>query len=177
MTSPTNLSKQRRIAFFAGSFDPFTRGHESIAKRALALFDELVIGIGINPDKTPLLSVMQRIEWIETVFCHDPRVSVISYSGYTVDAACKANATCIIRGVRNADDFCYEKQMADYNMQASGIDTVILPALPGEADISSSQLRQLIATKSDVSHLLPHHFPQHMLEELMTQGNTNQQNY
>lgn len=178
MTSPTNHGHHRRIAFFSGSFDPFTRGHESIARRALALFDELVIGIGINPDKKPLMSVEQRIEWIEAVFCHDPRVRVISYSDYTIHAAGRVNASCLIRGVRNAKDFCYEKQMADYNMHASGIDTVMLPALPNEADISSTQLRQIITgTGGDISPLLPHHFPKHILAELMAQNNSNQQDY
>ena len=95
MTSLNNAS--RHIAFFAGSFDPFTRGHQSIVLRSLSLFDEVVIGIGINPAKSAMMTVEQRMEWIESVFHNYPQVSVVNYSGLTVDAARQAGAVCLIR--------------------------------------------------------------------------------
>ena len=164
MTSLNNAS--RHIEFFAGSFDPFTRGHQSIVLRSLSLFDEVVIGIGINPAKSAMMTVEQRMEWIESVFHNYPQVSVVNYSGLTVDAARQAGAVCLIRGVRGADDLAYEQQVADYNRKATGIETVFLPALPEEEEISSTLLRSLIRQHKDVKHLLPHNYPQHVADAL-----------
>lgn len=160
MTSP-NCNKPR-IAFFSGSFDPFTRGHESIVLRSLAFADEVVVAIGINPAKQPLFSLQARIKWIEKVFAHEPRVRVMSYSGMTVDAARSVNACCIVRGVRSQADFAYEQQMALFNHNASGIDTIMLCALPDEVDISSSQVRSLIAQNADLSPFMPRNSAQHL---------------
>lgn len=165
MTSRTD-NGGKCTAFFSGSFDPFTRGHESIVMRALTLFDNVVIGIGINPAKETMMSAEQRKEWIESVFLRNSRIKVISYSGMTTDAAREANATCIIRGVRNADDFIYEQQMAEYNRQASGLETLFLPALPDEREISSTQLRELVHQGKDIRSLLPHHYSAHLFNEL-----------
>ena len=153
MTSPK--CSNHHIAFFSGSFDPFTRGHESIVRRTLAFVNEVVVAIGINPDKKPMLSVEARTKWIERVFANEPRVRVISYSGLTVDAAKSVGASCIVRGVRNAADLEYEQRMADYNRCASGIDTVLLFTLPDEKHISSTQVRNFIACNADLSEYLP----------------------
>ncbi len=155
MTTLLNNKAPKHIAFFSGSFDPFTRGHESIVRRALQLFDEVVVGIGINPNKTPMMSVDDRVAWIESVFEGEPKVKVISYSGLTVDAAKSVGATCIVRGVRNAKDFEYEQGMAEYNRNAAGLETVMLPALPAECEISSTEVRRLIAEGGDLTAFLP----------------------
>ncbi|MBQ0115185.1 MAG: pantetheine-phosphate adenylyltransferase, partial [Bacteroidales bacterium] len=104
-----------RIAMFAGSFDPFTRGHESIVRRGLELFDRIIVGIGINPDKKPLMTAEERKQWIDAVFADEPRVSVIAYTGLTVDAARQHGARFLLRGVRTADDFLYEQHMVEVN--------------------------------------------------------------
>lgn len=163
MTSPADA---QRKAFFPGSFDPFTRGHESIVRRALAMFSHVVVGIGINPDKKGLMSTDLRRRLIEAVFAGDSRVSVVSYSGLTVDAVKAAGACCIVRGVRNADDFDYELKIADFNRDTAGIDTLFMPALASLAGVSSSAVRQLLAQGADVRQLLPVGCPQHIVDEL-----------
>lgn len=163
MTSPADA---QRKAFFPGSFDPFTRGHESIVRRALAMFSHVVVGIGINPDKKGVMSTELRRQLIEAVFAGDSRVSVVSYSGMTVDAVKAAGACCIVRGVRDVADFDYEIKIADFNRNIAGIDTLFLPAHPALAGISSSAVRQLLAQGADVRQLLPVGCPQHIVDEL-----------
>lgn len=163
MTSPNDA---RQIAFFPGSFDPFTRGHESIVQRALMMFSRVIVGIGINPDKQGMMTVAQRKQWIEAVFSNNSRVEVVSYDGLTVDAVRASGACCIVRGVRDANDFAYETKIADFNRNAAGIETIFLPALPTQADVSSSEFRQLLGKGADVSQLLPSNFPKHILDEL-----------
>ena len=163
MTSPADA---QRKAFFPGSFDPFTRGHASIVRRALAMFSHVVVGIGINPDKKGLMSTELRWQLIEAVFAGDSRVSVVSYSGMTVDAVKAAGACCIVRGVRDVADFDYEIKIADFNRNIAGIDTLFLPAHPALAGISSTALRQEIARGGNVSGMLPSGCPQHIVDEL-----------
>ena len=151
-----------RIAFFSGTFDPFTRGHESIVLRTLEFVDKVVVAIGINPDKKPLFSLQARLKWIEQVFAHEPRVKVISYDGWSVDAAALCGACCMVRGVRSSADFAYEQEIAFFNHNASGIDTIMLCALPGEVDISSTQVRNLIAQNADLSPFMPRNAAQHL---------------
>ena len=163
MTSPTDAQPK---AFFPGSFDPFTRGHESIVRRALALFGHVVVGIGINPDKKGVMSTELRRQLIEAVFAGDSRVSVVRYSGMTVAAVTAAGACCIVRGVRDVADFDYEIKIADFNRNIAGIDTLFLPAHPALAGISSTALRQEIARGGNVSGMLPSGCPQHIVDEL-----------
>ena len=163
MTSPADA---QRKAFFPGSFDPFTRGHESIVRRALAMFSHVVVGIGINPDKKGVMSTELRWQLIEAVFAGDSRVSVVSYSGMTVDAVKAAGACCIVRGVRDVADFDYEIKIADFNRGIAGIETLFLPAHPALADISSTAVRHEIARGGNVSGMLPSGCPQHIVDEL-----------
>ena len=163
MTSPADA---QRKAFFPGSFDPFTRGHESIVRRALAMFSHVVVGIGINPDKKGVMSTELRRQLIEAVFAGDSRVSVVSYSGMTVDAVKAAGACCIVRGVRDVADFDYEIKIADFNRGIAGIETLFLPAHPALADISSTAVRHEIARGGNVSGMLPSGCPQHIVDEL-----------
>ena len=129
-TSQCIDNEGKRIALFPGSFDPFTRGHESIVRRALPLFDKFVIAIGVNADKRSFMSMEQRKALIEDVFKDDPRIEVISYSGLTVDVAREVGAKFIVRGVRLIQDFENEKHLAEVNRDISGIETILLYTLP-----------------------------------------------
>ncbi|MBQ3732219.1 MAG: pantetheine-phosphate adenylyltransferase [Muribaculaceae bacterium] len=154
-TSQNTNQEGKRVALFPGSFDPFTRGHESIVRRALPLFDKFVIAIGVNADKRSFMSMEQRQSWIERVFKDDPRVEVITYSGMTVDAAREVGAAFIVRGVRLIQDFENEKHLAEVNRDLTGIETILLYTLPEYSHISSSIVRELARYGQDVSAYLP----------------------
>ena len=142
-------------AIFPGTFDPFTLGHHSIVKRALAFMDEVIIGIGINENKRCLIPVEKRLEGIRKLYIDEPRVKVMAYSGLTVDFAQEQEAKVIIRGIRTVKDFEYEEGIADINRQLSGIDTVFLLTVPEFSAISSSVVRELLPYGKDVSAFLP----------------------
>jgi pantetheine-phosphate adenylyltransferase len=150
-----NNSEGQRVALFPGSFDPFTRGHESIVRRALPLFDRFVIAIGVNADKHSFMTMEQRKEWIESVFKDDPRVEVKTYTGLTVDIAREVGARFIVRGVRLIQDFENEKHLAEVNRDLTGIETILLYTLPEYSHISSSIVRELLRYGQDVSRYLP----------------------
>ncbi len=154
-TSQCTDNKGKRVALFPGSFDPFTRGHESIVRRALPLFDRFVIAIGVNADKHAFMTMEQRKAWIEQVFKDDPRVEVITYSGMTVDVAKDVGAEFIVRGVRLIQDFENEKHLAEVNRDLTGIETILLYTLPEYSHISSSIVRELARYGQDVSKYLP----------------------
>ena len=154
-TSQCIDNEGKRIALFPGSFDPFTRGHESIVRRALPLFDKFVIAIGVNADKRSFMSMEQRKALIEDVFKDDPRVEVVSYTGLTVDVAREMDAKFIVRGVRLIQDFENEKHLAEVNRDISGIETILLYTLPEYSHISSSIVRELYRYGQDVSAYLP----------------------
>ena len=134
-----------RIAFYAGSFNPFTPGHADIVARGLMLFDRITIGIGINIDKPEAeATATQRAEKIRKLYAGDPRINVITYRTLTTEAAVAAGACCLLRGARNATDFEYERNIADANrLLAPELETVILPSRPELACISSSLMREL----------------------------------
>lgn len=142
-------------AIFPGSFNPFTRGHQSIVQRGLQLFDEIVIGIGHNTAKQSDADVQTRLQTIAALYCGEPRVSVQIYDTLTVDFARKVDAKFILRGVRTVEDFDYELQMADVNRLLSGIETVVLFAEADKVEISSSLVRELQQFGKDVSEYLP----------------------
>lgn len=142
-------------AIFPGSFDPFTIGHYSIVQRGLQLFDEIVIGIGVNQNKKPLFSTEQRQEMIRQAFANEPRVKVQAYNCLTVDFAQQVNAGYILRGLRTVADFEYERSIADANNKLSGIETVILFTEASYAFISSTTVRDLIAYGKSIQTLLP----------------------
>jgi len=158
------------VALFPGSFDPFTRGHESIVRRALPLFDEIVVAIGVNGSKKSFMTVEQRVKWIEGVFGDEPKVRVIGYSGMTVDAARDVGAEFIVRGVRLIQDFENEKHLAEVNRDLSGIETVLLYTLPEDSHISSSIVRELLHYGEDVSAYLPKGADLSLLEEAQRNG-------
>lgn len=145
----------RKIAIFPGSFDPFTVGHASIVERGLPLFDEIVIGVGINESKRSLYSYEERVKSIAELYAHEPRVRVVSYSDLTVDLARREGAGFILRGLRSVKDFEYERDIATMNERLSGIETVLLFTEPQYSSISSSVVRELIAFGKDVTDFLP----------------------
>ena len=144
-----------RVALFPGSFDPFTRGHESIVRRALPLFDKFIIAIGVNADKRSYMTMEQRKALIESVFKDDERVQVIAYSNMTVEVAREVGAQFIVRGVRLIQDFENEKHLAEVNRDLTGIETILLYTLPEYSHISSSIVRELHRYGQDVSRYLP----------------------
>lgn len=144
-----------RIAIFPGTFDPFTVGHQSIVERALPLVDRLIIAVGVNSQKKPLISVEKRLEMISDVFAGESKVEVMSYSGLTMDFAKKVEAQTIVRGVRNALDFEYESSIARINWKLSGIDSMFLLTHEEHSSISSSIVRDLMIHGGDVSDFIP----------------------
>lgn len=146
-----------KIAIFPGSFDPFTIGHYSVVKRALAFVDEVVIAIGVNDAKKCLFSIGKRFEIISKTFADEPRVSVRSYDALTVDFAKEIGATVILRGIRSIADFEYEKTIADANRRISGIDTILLFTEPHHSFISSTVVRDVLRYGKDITCFLPPH--------------------
>lgn len=153
----------KRIAMFQGSFDPFTRGHESIVRRALPLFDEIVVAVVSNIAKKSFMSIENRLEFIKQVFSGEPRVRVVASEGLTVDVAREVGATCLLRGVRMIQDFENEMHMAEINRRLSGIETVLLYTLPEFSHISSTIVRELYNYSQDVSDYLPSNAPVNLL--------------
>lgn len=140
---------------FQGSFDPFTRGHESIVRRSLPLFDEIVVAVVSNIAKKPFMSLDNRLEFIKQVFAAEPRVRVVASEGLTVDVAREVGATCLLRGVRMIQDFENEMHMAEINRRLGGIETVLLYTLPEFSHISSTIVRELYNYNQDISEYIP----------------------
>ena len=144
-----------RRAIFTGSFDPFTIGHASIVMRALPLFDEIIIGIGVNESKEYMFSTEERLETISSLYADEPRVKVEAYSDLTVDFAKRKNADFIVKGIRCVKDFEYERDQADINRSLTGIETVMLYTEPQLAAISSSMVRELAHFGKSIDEYLP----------------------
>ena len=140
---------------FPGSFDPFTLGHKSIVDRVLPLADEVVIAIGVNAGKKSMFSLEERVAQIQKVYANEPRVKVASYEGLTTDFAESIGATVMVRGVRTAQDFEFERTLADVNRQLTGIETILLITEPQYSAISSSIVRELLSYGKDVKEFLP----------------------
>ncbi len=145
----------QRTGIFVGSFDPFTIGHDSVVRRAVKLFDRLVIGVGVNESKRYMLSAEERVEAIRQLYSGDERISVEQYSDLTVDFARRMGAEFIVKGVRSVKDFEFERDQADINRRLTGIETVLLYAEPGMDCISSSVVRELTHFGRDCSMFLP----------------------
>ncbi|WP_278589383.1 pantetheine-phosphate adenylyltransferase [Capnocytophaga ochracea] len=142
-------------ALFPGSFDPITLGHYDIIKRALDLFDEIVVAIGINSDKNYMFTVEQRKEFIEKAFADESKVKVTTYQGLTVDFCKEIDAQFILRGLRNPADFEFEKAIAHTNRKLSQIETVFLLTAARTSFISSSIVRDVIRNHGDYTVLVP----------------------
>ena len=147
----------KRIALFPGSFDPFTKGHMDIVTRGTALFDEVIIGIGINTAKQRYFPLDVMIPKIKEAFKDNPQVIILSYEGLTAEFAKKINARFLIRGLRNTTDFEYENTISQANKhQWKELETVFLITEPSQAFISSSIVRDLHKYGGDVQAFLPY---------------------
>ena len=144
-----------RIVLFAGTFDPYTRGHHALVERALAMFDKVVVAVGRNLGKNCMFSLEERVSAIEKVYAGNDRVSVAVYDTLTMDFARSMGAVALLRGVRSVKDFEYERDIADINLRLGGMDTIMLISEPEYASVSSSVVRELIKYGKDVSSLLP----------------------
>lgn len=144
-----------RKGLFVGSFDPFTIGHDDIVRRALPLFDELVIGVGVNPEKKYMLSAEERVKAISSLYEDERRISVVTYSDFAIDLAQRVGAGFIVKGVRSLSDFEYERVQADFNRRLGGIETLLLFSKPELESISSTAIRQLIYFHKDISQFIP----------------------
>ncbi|MDG1005268.1 MAG: pantetheine-phosphate adenylyltransferase [Schleiferiaceae bacterium] len=145
-----------KIALFPGSFDPITLGHRDIIERALPLFDEILIAIGENNDKTYLFDLHQRVAWIEGVFAHEPKIRVVTYQGLTAAFAKENNIQFLLRGLRNPSDFEFEKSIAQANRQMeSDLETVFLLTSARYSYISSSIVREVIRNGGDYKVFVP----------------------
>ena len=134
-----------RIGVFPGSFDPITIGHEDLVRRALPLFDKLVVAIGVNSGKKYLFGLEQRLDWLRAVFADEPAVEVAFYEGLTANFCRSIGARFILRGLRSSPDFEYEKTISQLNTSlAAEVDTVFLISRPAYSHISSSIVRELI---------------------------------
>ena len=140
---------------FPGSFDPFTLGHKSIVDRTLQFAEEVVIAIGVNAGKKSMFSLEERMAQIQKVYADDPRVKVASYEGLTTDFAESIGATAMVRGVRTAQDFEFERMLADVNRKLTGVETILLITEPQYSAISSSVVRELLSYGKDVKDFLP----------------------
>ena len=146
----------KRRALFPGSFDPFTAGHLNILKRALTMFDEVIVAVGINQDKRGFFSMDQRIDIINQATADLDGVSVLKYDNLTIDICAELGVNHMVRGVRNMVDFETERTIADMNRRlAPDIETIIIPIAQEFAHISSSAVRDLLKHKGDTSLFLP----------------------
>jgi len=145
-----------KIALFPGSFDPITIAHVDILKRALPLFDKIVVGIGLNSSKQGFLSADKREEIVKKVFDKEPKVEVELYEGLTVDFCKLINAQYMVRGVRSVSDFEYEKAIAQINQtMMPQVETIIILSKPEYSAISSTIVRDILRNNGDVSKFLP----------------------
>lgn len=147
-----------RKALFPGSFDPITYGHIEIIERAVSLFDEVHIGVGFNSAKQTMFPHDQRLRWIREQFSNQPRITIDTFTGLTVHYAQKIGALYLLRGLRNAPDFEYEKNIDLLNKHLDhGLDTVYLIARPATQHISSTLVREVIRYHGNLDGLVPPH--------------------
>jgi pantetheine-phosphate adenylyltransferase len=145
-----------RVAVFPGSFDPFTIGHESIVRRALQLFDKIIIGVGYNIEKKTLLSLENRVEIITEVFKDTPGIEITHYKGLTVDFCHQMNAKYLLRGLRTAADFEYERAIGQVNKaMRPEIESVFLLTSPEYTPVNSTIVRDILRHGGDASKFLP----------------------
>ncbi len=144
------------IAVFPGSFDPITLGHVALVKRALPLFDKVIVAIGVNSQKKYLFSLEQRLEWLEETFKDEPKVEIASFEKLTAHFCQRVDAKYLLRGLRNASDFDYEKTISQLNSAlVDDLETVFLISDPEYSHISSTIVREIIRGGGDASSFIP----------------------
>jgi pantetheine-phosphate adenylyltransferase len=146
----------KRISVFPGSFDPITRGHESVVRRASHLFDEIIVAIGHNTTKQAMFPIEQRALWVKSTFADLANVRIEIYEGLTVDFCKKNGATFLLRGLRNGGDFEYERTIAHMNKALwNDLETILVFTDPQFASVHSTVIREIIKNKGDVSQFIP----------------------
>jgi pantetheine-phosphate adenylyltransferase len=145
-----------KIAVFPGSFDPITVGHIDLVKRALPLFDKIIVAVGVNSTKKYLFDLDQRLDWLRKVFAQEPKVGVDHFENLTAHYCRRIGARYLLRGLRNASDFDYEKTISQLNhIVGDGIETVFLISQPEFSHISSTIVREIIVGGGDPSPFIP----------------------
>ena len=162
----SQCTNNKRIALFQGSFDPFTRGHESIVKRALSTFDEVVVAVVNNSQKSYMFTKEMRMEIIKSTFRNEPRVKVVYGNGLTIDVAKEVGACCLLRGVRSIQDFEYEMGNAEANRRFGGIETLLMYTLPEMSHISSTMVREWLKYGKDMTSYLPEGIDKELLNTI-----------
>jgi pantetheine-phosphate adenylyltransferase len=143
-------------AIFPGSFDPFTVGHEALVQRSLKLFDEITVAVGYNSEKRYMFDIDARVEIVKSIFKDNPHIKVISYSGLTVDLCRSLDTYFLIRGLRTASDFEFERAIGQINKQLEPrIETVFMLIAPEHSAVSSSIVRDILTNNGDASLFLP----------------------
>lgn len=151
----------KRIAFYAGSFDPLTNGHLDVLKGALTIADEIIVGIGVQASKQPLFSFEERVKLIEAWAAEElgaeaARLRIVSFQGLVVEAARQNGASILIRGLRDGTDLDYEMQMAGMNeTMAPDLQTIFLPASPSVRTITATLVRQIASMGGDIRPFVP----------------------
>jgi len=150
---------KKKIAVFPGSFDPLTIGHESIIRRGLDLFDQIIVAIGVNSQKKSLFDLEQRKKWIEQTFVDEPNINVASYEGLTIDFCIKNKAQYILRGLRTSADFEFERGIAQMNQAMNKkVETIFLISTPEYSAINSTIVRDIIKNGGDARQFVPKAF-------------------
>jgi len=145
-----------KIAVFPGSFDPFTIGHESIVRRASSLFDKIIVAIGVNSGKKPLMTIESRIAMVKEVFKNDENIRCDFFEGLTVDFCRKVNANYMLRGIRTAADFEYERAIAQINKKMlKEVESVFLLTNPEHTPVNSTIIRDIIRNGGNAEQFLP----------------------
>ena len=144
-----------RKAVFPGSFDPITLGHTDIIERALPLFDEIILAIGTNSNKNYMFTLEERLRFLKETFKNEPKITVTTYQGLTVDFCKEQDAGFLLRGLRNAQDLEFEKAIGQTNYKMSGIDTLFFITSSGKSHISSTVVRDIIRNNGDYEFMVP----------------------
>ena len=145
-----------KTSIFPGSFDPITKGHEDIIRRAALLFDKVYVAIGVNSNKKSLFSLEQRMNWLKQCFADNDHVEILTYEGLTVELCKKMNVSFIIRGIRNETDFRYENDIAQINRQLHpNIETVFFATAPELANVSSTIIRDIYLNHGNYKQFMP----------------------
>jgi pantetheine-phosphate adenylyltransferase len=152
------------IAVFPGSFDPITLGHIDLVKRSIPIFDKIYVAVGINSQKKTLFTLEKRMAWLEKEFEGINSVEVGSFEGLTVNYCAKVGAQYLIRGLRNASDFDYEKTISQLNqIIGDNIETIFLISKPEYSHISSTIVREIIKGQGDISSFVPKHITEQIV--------------
>lgn len=150
-----------KIAVYAGSFCPFTKGHEDVVRKALPLFDKIVIAVGHNARKQDAFPMEQRLAWIRGIYAQQPQITVLAYEGLTVDLCRTVNAGYMIRGLRNVSDYMAEEEICLVNRQlAADVETLFVPTSPQWRHVSSSLVRELWMLHADYSPYVSYQLPE-----------------